>query len=423
MAERKYDIEKYHRGELSPSEMNQIEREALKDPFLADALDGSGQLHPNEFSADVKALNKRLLKKRNKSVFSLRVAASVSLLLAIGGLWWLLWPDQSSMLVENVPPKVIDTVQTQVEYDTNKIATRAESKILSTNGSRDSRLSNSSKKNPTLTQAEEPIPNIRIDSAETMLADAVKKEPVTLTPQVSSNPPTDLNGDKEKVIPEAQLPEKTEKKVKEYLRTDLVADKRVIAGRVTDDEGNSLPGVNVLIPGTTSGTVTDSNGQYTIEVGPSFSHLMYSFIGFVSQKVALENRSEVNVQLTADVSQLSEVVVTGYGYTTPSDREPVVRLAEPVGGRRAYNKYLDANVQYPEEAKAQNVKGRVTLQFTVHTDGSLDEFNILKGLGYGCDEEVIRLVKEGPKWNPTTEDNVPVESEVRVRVKFPPPDK
>jgi hypothetical protein len=52
----------------------------------------------------------------------------------------------------------------------------------------------------------------------------------------------------------------------------------------------------------------------------------------------------------------------------------------------------------------------------------LDEFSVLKGLGYGCDEEVIRLVKDGPKWSPTTEDDVPVESEVRVRVKFNPPD-
>jgi TonB family protein len=423
MAERKYDIEKYHRGELSPSEMNQLEREALKDPFLADALDGSGQLHPNEFSADVHALNKRLLKKQDRFVSPLRVAASVLLLVAMGGLLWFFWPDQSSTLVENAPPKVRDTTQTQVAYDTNKIATIAESKIHSTSNNRSSRTWNSTQEKPTLTEVQEPVSHIRIDSIETMLADAVVKETGTLTLQIPSNPPTEINEDTLKTIPNTQPREKTDRKVPESLRTTLVADKRVIAGRVTDDEGNSLPGVNVLIPGTTFGTVTDFNGQYTIEVGSSFSHLMYSFIGFVTQNVALENRSEVNVQLTADVSQLSEVVVTGYGYTTPSDREPVVKLAEPVGGRRAYNKYLDAHVQYPEEAKAQNVRGKVTLQFTVHTDGSLDEFNILKGLGYGCDEEVIRLVKEGPKWNPTTEDNVPVESEVRVRVKFPPPDK
>jgi len=70
------------------------------------------------------------------------------------------------------------------------------------------------------------------------------------------------------------------------------------------------------------------------------------------------------------------------------------------------------------QALENKIKGRVTIQFTVSTDGSLSEFSVFKGLGYGCDEEVIRMVKEGPKWSPTTEDNVAVESEVRVRVKF-----
>ncbi|HNT51430.1 MAG TPA: energy transducer TonB, partial [Cyclobacteriaceae bacterium] len=73
------------------------------------------------------------------------------------------------------------------------------------------------------------------------------------------------------------------------------------------------------------------------------------------------------------------------------------------------------------QALENNVKGRVTVSFTVHTDGAVNEFNVLKGLGFGCDEEVVRLVKDGPKWSPTTQDGEPVESEVRVRVKFAPP--
>ncbi|MBK7649491.1 MAG: energy transducer TonB [Flammeovirgaceae bacterium] len=75
-------------------------------------------------------------------------------------------------------------------------------------------------------------------------------------------------------------------------------------------------------------------------------------------------------------------------------------------------------MRYPQEALARKIKGKVTIQFTVKTDGSLSEFSVLKGLGYGCDEEVVRLVQEGPKWQPTTEDNVAVESEVKVRMKF-----
>ncbi|HRG07547.1 MAG TPA: energy transducer TonB, partial [Cyclobacteriaceae bacterium] len=105
------------------------------------------------------------------------------------------------------------------------------------------------------------------------------------------------------------------------------------------------------------------------------------------------------------------------------NREPVIKLAQPAGGLRAYDKYLKNSLRYPQQALENNVKGRVTVSFTVHTDGSVDEFNVLKGLGFGCDEEVIRLVKAGPRWSPTTQDGAPVESEIRVRVKFAPPSK
>jgi TonB family protein len=139
--------------------------------------------------------------------------------------------------------------------------------------------------------------------------------------------------------------------------------------------------------------------------------------------VEVKDQTDLTVKLQSDVAQLSEVVVTGYSpYRTDDAREPIIKLAEPAGGKKAYDRYLQNSIRYPQQALDNKVKGRVTVQFTVRSDGSLDEFNVIKGLGYGCDEEVMRLVKEGPKWSPTTEDSVPVDSEVRVRVKFALPD-
>jgi TonB family protein len=69
---------------------------------------------------------------------------------------------------------------------------------------------------------------------------------------------------------------------------------------------------------------------------------------------------------------------------------------------------------------ARKIKGKVTITFTVTTSGSLTDFNVVRGLGYGCEEEVVRLVKEGPVWSPSLEDDIPVESEVRVKLKFDP---
>ncbi|MFZ5999907.1 MAG: TonB family protein, partial [Bacteroidota bacterium] len=181
-----------------------------------------------------------------------------------------------------------------------------------------------------------------------------------------------------------------------------------------------LPGVKILIKGTTTGTVSDINGNYSITTNTPDPTLVFSFVGLQTSEVDAKNKADLDVTLAEDLSQLSEVVVTGTSLATDDLQSPVIRLAEPFGGRKAYDKYLDANLHYPDEALAQKIKGRVLIEFTVATDGSLTDFNVLRSLGHGCDEEVIRLVKQGPKWFPTTQNNVPVESNVRVRMKFDP---
>ena len=130
----------------------------------------------------------------------------------------------------------------------------------------------------------------------------------------------------------------------------------------------------------------------------------------------------MDVKLLEDVSQLSEVVVTGKGFKSDRDESetPVLKLAEPIGGKKAYDKYFENNLRYPQQALENKVKGRVTINFVVGTDGTLHDFNVVRSLGYGCDEEVIRLVNEGPKWLPSTEDNIAIESTVRVKMKFDP---
>ncbi len=92
-----------------------------------------------------------------------------------------------------------------------------------------------------------------------------------------------------------------------------------VSGIVRDEQGAGIPGANVLVKGTTIGTVTDAQGAYTLNVPSGESVLVFSFIGFVTQEVAIENRSTVNVSLAADVRTLNEVVVIGYGTQKKSD--------------------------------------------------------------------------------------------------------
>jgi prefoldin subunit 5 len=88
---------------------------------------------------------------------------------------------------------------------------------------------------------------------------------------------------------------------------------RSVSGVVTDQEiGDALPGVNVVVQGTTIGTVTDVDGRYSLTLPNNATVLEFSFVGMVTQQVAISSPT-INVSMQADVSQLNEVVVTAYG--------------------------------------------------------------------------------------------------------------
>lgn len=89
----------------------------------------------------------------------------------------------------------------------------------------------------------------------------------------------------------------------------LFAQQRTVEGVVTDTDNMPLPGVNVLVKNSTSGTVTDVNGQYRLSISNEVQTLVFSYVGYQTQEVTLGNHTEVNVQMTPDIEALQEVVV------------------------------------------------------------------------------------------------------------------
>jgi len=86
-----------------------------------------------------------------------------------------------------------------------------------------------------------------------------------------------------------------------------------LTGTVNDAKGNPLPGVTIVLKGTTRGTTSDINGNYTIQVDNSQSVLVFSFVGFEPQEVTVGNRTKINVTMSEELVGLDEVVVVGYG--------------------------------------------------------------------------------------------------------------
>jgi len=97
-----------------------------------------------------------------------------------------------------------------------------------------------------------------------------------------------------------------------------LAQERVVTGAVTDETGSPMPGVNVLVKGTSVGTATDTEGKYSISLGDGAT-LVFTFVGYVSQEVAVGSRTSVDVTMAPDVQALSEIVVTGYQVQRKAD--------------------------------------------------------------------------------------------------------
>jgi TonB-linked SusC/RagA family outer membrane protein len=120
----------------------------------------------------------------------------------------------------------------------------------------------------------------------------------------------------------------------------------VIKGTVRDDQGLGLPGVSVVVKGTTAGTVTENSGVYTVNASAN-SVLVFSYIGYLTQEVQVGNKSTVDVKLVSDTKALGEVVVVGYGTAkkatltgsvtavkgTELQKAPAANLSNTLGGR------------------------------------------------------------------------------------------
>jgi len=108
----------------------------------------------------------------------------------------------------------------------------------------------------------------------------------------------------------------------------LLAQERTVSGTVTDETGGAMPGVNVLVKGTSTGTASDSDGNFKISIENDNSVLLFTFVGYATAEVVVGSRSVVNVQLTPDVRLLTELVVTGYTSQRKADITGAVTVVD-----------------------------------------------------------------------------------------------
>lgn len=156
------------------------------------------------------------------------------------------------------------------------------------------------------------------------------------------------------------------------LLTTVWAQDRQVSGKVTAaEDGTSLPGVNIVVQGTTKGTTTDAEGNYTIQLAPTENTLVFTFVGFSTITEEVGDRTVIDVVMGSDITSLGEVVVIGYGVAKKSD----------VTGAVATVKAEDLT-KIPSSTAAEALQGKVAgVQVTTNgTPGSAPTVRV-RGLG------------------------------------------
>lgn len=404
-------LEDYLDGKLDARTMHNVEKHALDDPFVAEALAGLSQSRKRTVSLSLlqKQLQERVSQKpvieKRWRITSQRLsiaAAAAVLFVVVSIFFWMKQTSQKDTLAENKKVEAIIKSQQPVaatKPETPETEKPAEVPLTAKRALPQTRLP----KKAASVMVNEPL-KARVDDLMNQPVSTAKahvnngdtvKVPVA---KAALNPEVITIGEAKaarvQTDREVSLQSKAEG-VKFAPNTMLKGKPGVLINGVVYEKpgGQPLPGAIVRIPGTDKATTTNAKGEFSLATDSSTQTLSIGYIGFSSKEVQAKDR--LSVGLEHDGKALNEVVVTH------ADRTKVLRpLPTPEGGWAVFSSYLNANNKLsPHGAKKTK---DVRLTFDVKKDGTIANIKVVKGLTKAENEEAIRLIKEGPKWTVPT---------------------
>ncbi|WP_297335140.1 energy transducer TonB [Algoriphagus sp.] len=141
----------------------------------------------------------------------------------------------------------------------------------------------------------------------------------------------------------------------------------------------------------------------------------------IPDEVEIEEKIEVNFDVDVkEETVIKEVVIAEAPVEEKVDEifDVVETQPTPPGGMSGWNEYLRKNLKYPTQARRMGIEGTVIVVFVINTDGSIQDVDVLRGIGGGCDEEAIKVVENAPKWEPGKQRGRPVRTRMRLPIRF-----
>jgi TonB family protein len=424
------DLKRYEAGEMTFQEMHRVEKILLEQPFYADASEGFAALKKDKVFTDknVGELKARLKNRTNTNsdkqtpVLTLHriwkpVSIAAALLIVFVGTYY---------LIDNKQKETDTAVMLKSTTSAGDLSAPAASEPIA---KKDNTGLNKSESLPALTEKrnrgyenhkQAHIPGNKPEDLPVMeetIADVISI-PVETDKIATEVPPAAGVAPAPMVIEKKTVADREETSAESRTLAGAARMARAtISGKVVDEENQPMKDVTVNIKGKPDGIKTDEEGKFSLRDARKGDIIILNSLTMPQMEVPLKTLPGKIVYSNDNIKPPGKQKVTA---SNPTDAMlgKAVTDARPEFGWEAYDVYLKENTKRPPKAEQSNIQGRVIVSFVVDEKGGLSDFSIIRSLGFGCDEEAIRIIKNGPRWFPATKEDKPVRSSAEVVVRF-----
>lgn len=449
-------LEDYLDGKLDAKTMNRVEREALEDPFVAEALAGLSA-SPKRSLQSISLLQKQLQErisgqqdsKKTKVITwqRLSIAATAAVMfIAVSIVFWMKETARQNQLAKQ--PKSVDvTIAPVVPEPVPPVVTDGLAK-LKTDPKKDAAEIKNADVNPRTAEIDRAVAAAKTNAyaanrkAKAAPVPAADMAPPSLNEAVVTGSPMVLK----KSVTQSAQNISAEKEMaygtpavaaRAMVAPGISVSPSVLTGKVTSaNDGLPLPGVSVSVEGTKLAAFTDAEGRFRIPADSNIKgeKIIVKYIGFDAKAIPVQLNEPMNIRLAQNNTALSEVAVTFK--TAQSSKkakdsnsikaaslgsvlsgkvagvkvsDPKETASVPDGGWDKWTRYIRRNNKFNKEPFLNR---QVELSFRIGADGKATDIKVLDGIDEAHDQEAKRLVLEGPKWkvpaNPTDRVNLSI---------------
>ncbi|MFN8205990.1 MAG: carboxypeptidase-like regulatory domain-containing protein [Bacteroidales bacterium] len=421
------ELEKYLRNQMTGKERNAFERKLEGNPFAREAMEGMHSIPFDDIEEDIHELTTRITGENtgNTRMLWLRIAAIFILLIGVSSVFILIL----------MPGLDKNGTEIATRSSQKKIMKQEESNPTGKTGNITSSTINDSKeiasrvdrKNGAQGPMENTEPAVAVPAPDFMeneiLQDTIKGINLE-TGKLVSVPSGNRNKEVMKGI-------EIQKSSKRY----QIAPMKIYGTILSAEDHQAVPGVSIVIEGSSKGTVTDADGNFQISVKDSSVTLLASFIGMEEEKIEAKVGDKLKIELKPSMLALDEIIVSGRkissydGFTKVRDKQEVNdntiaispkaedQQAEPETGFPAFNDYVKSQIRFPEQDTLTQ-RTVVVLDFTIGSNGRPENITVVKSPAPEYTSIATDILQKGPAWKPSRQNGEILKERVRVRMVF-----